>query len=328
MATLTAAQPPPTAAPAGAPVGVHSRIQANVSRMSGTMAKLATLLLDEPLAPLEMSITELAARAGTSPATVTRFCRLIGYAGYVPFRVGVAADAGRLRADETWRVDIGKAFGPEDSPQEVLRTLLQSHLVALQATSESVVLADVVRVARAIATRSRVDIYGIGGSALMATEAEARFYRIGINVHAWREVHDGLTSAALLDADSVAIAISNTGRTVETIEMLAQAKSSGALTVALTSNPESRLAAVADIHICTKAPDEYLRPDDLSAKHAQLFAIDLLYLVVAQQNFARTTTTLAASAAAVAPHRRPLNREAKTPRQRPGAEGRRGREAR
>ena len=309
MTTLTAAQPPPTPTPAPAPVGVHSRIQANVSRMSGTMAKLATLLLEEPLAPLEMSITELAARAGTSPATVTRFCRLIGYAGYVPFRVGVAADAGRLRADETWRVDIGKAFGPEDPPGEVLRTLTQSHLVALQATSESMVLPDVVRVARAVATRSKVDIYGIGGSAFMATEAQARFYRIGIDAHAWCEVHDGLTSAALLDSDSVAIAISNTGRTIETIEMLARARSSGALTVALTSNPESRLAAVADIHIATMAPDEYLRPDDLSAKHAQLFALDLLYLVVAQQNFSRTTTTLAASAAAVAPHRRPAPRE-------------------
>ena len=324
MTTVT--DPPPAAAPA--PAGVHSRIQANVNRMSGTMAKLATLLLEEPLAPLDMSITELAARAGTSPATVTRFCRLIGYAGYVPFRVGVAADAGRIRADETWRVDIGRAFGPDDTPDEVLRTLTGSHLVALQATSDSIVLDDVVTVARAIATRSRVDIYGIGGSAFMATEAEARFYRIGINAHAWGEVHDGLTSAALLDEDSIALAISNTGRTRETIEMLTQAKSSGALTVALTSNPESRLATVADIHISTMAPDEYLRPDDLSAKHAQLFAIDLLYLVVAQQNFARTATTLAASAAAVAPHRRPLNREPRTPARRIRATTNGSREAR
>ncbi|MDQ6716529.1 MAG: MurR/RpiR family transcriptional regulator [Actinomycetota bacterium] len=317
---------PPQAA-AAAPAGVHSRIQANVHRMSGTMTKLATLLLEEPLAPLDMSITELAARAGTSPATVTRFCRLIGYAGYVPFRVGVAADAGRIRADETWRVDIGRAFGPDDTPDEVLRTLTGSHLVALQATSDSIVLADIVRVAQAVATRSRVDIYGIGGSAFMATEAEARFYRIGINAHAWGEVHDGLTSAALLDEDSIAIAISNTGRTRETIEMLVQAKSSGALTVALTSDPQSRLATVADIHISTMAPDEYLRPDDLSAKHAQLFAIDLLYLVVAQQNFARTATTLAASAAAVAPHRRPLSREPRGA-QRARATGSASREAR
>jgi DNA-binding MurR/RpiR family transcriptional regulator len=168
---------------------------------------------------------------------------------------------------------------------------------------------EVVRIAEAIATRARVDIYGIGGSAVMAREMQLRLYRIGINAHHWGEVHDGLTSAALLDEDSVAIAISNTGRTVETIEMLAQAKSSGAFTLAITSNADSPLAALADVHLVTVAPDVYLQPDDLSAKHAQLFALDLLYLIVAQRNFPRTATTLAASAAAVAPHRRAPTRD-------------------
>ena len=65
----------------------------------------------------------------------------------------------------------------------------------------------------------------------------------------------------------------------------------------------------------TVAPDEYLRPDDLSAKHAQLFAIDLLYLVVAQQDFPRTTSALAASAAAVAPHRRSPRRDLRSGRE-------------
>lgn len=303
-----------TATPA--PLGVRTRIQANVPQMSEAMTKLATLLLDEPLAPLELSITELAARAGTSAATVTRFCRLIGYAGYLPFRVGVAADAGRLRADETWRVDIGRAFGPDDSPEDVLRTLTQSHQAALQATADAMDIDAVVSAAEAIATRGRVDIYGIGGSAVMAREMHLRLYRIGVNAHTWQEVHDGLTSAALLDEDSVAVGISNTGRTVETIEMLAQAKSSGALTIAITSSADSPLAALADVHLRTVAPDEYLQPDDLSAKHAQLFALDLLYLIVAQQNFARTATTLAASAAAVAPHRRAAASERRGPRRR------------
>lgn len=53
------------------------------------------------------------------------------------------------------------------------------------------------------------------------------------------------------------------------------------------------------------AEERFLQPDDLSAKHSQLFVLDLLYLLVAQQNFGRTTTTLAASALAVSPHRRP-----------------------
>ena len=290
-----------TAAP---PLGVRTRIQANVPQMSEAMTKLATLLLEEPLAPLELSITELAARAGTSAATVTRFCRLIGYAGYLPFRVGVAADAGRLRADETWRVDIGRAFDPDDTPEQVLRTLSQSHQAALQATADSIDIDEVVRIAEAIATCAHVDIYGIGGSAVMAREMQLRLYRIGIKAHHWGEVHDGLTSAALLDEESVAIAISNTGRTIETIEMLAQAKSSGAFTLAITSNADSPLAALADVHLVTvragrvpparrpvgqARPAVRARPALPHRRPAELRA---------------DATTLAASAAAVAPHRR------------------------
>ena len=45
---------------------------------------------------------------------------------------------------------------------------------------------------------------------------------------------------------------------------------------------------------------------DLSAKHAQLFVLDLLYLLVAQQNFGAVATHLAASAMAVSGHRRVL----------------------
>ena len=295
-------------------LGVGSRIQTNMPQMSAAMLKIATLLLEHPSAPLELSITELAEKAGTSAATVTRFCRLIGYAGYVPFRVGVAADAGRSSAQETWRADIGRAFDPHDTPSEVLRTLTKSHTFALQATADQIDVAQVAQLAEAIATCNHVDIYGIGGSAGMAEEMQSRLYRIGINTHSWSEVHVGLTSAALQSEDSVAIAISNTGRTEETIQMLSEAKSAGAYTVALTNNPESPLASIADTHVITYAPDEYLQPDDLSAKHAQLFVLDLLYLLVAQQNFAQTTTMLAASATAVAPHRRSLRQPSRATR--------------
>jgi DNA-binding MurR/RpiR family transcriptional regulator len=277
------------------------------------MAKVGTLLLEDPSLPLRLSITELAKRAGTSPATVTRFCRAIGYTGYPALRVGAAAEQGRSSARETWDSDIGRAFHPGDTATEMMRTLVNAHTVALMSTSERLDPALVGRVADAVAQSTHVDIYGIGGSAGIAVELQARLYRIGINAHAWSEVHVGLTSAALLGDSSVAIAFSNTGRTEETIEMLALAKSSGAYAVAVTSDPASPMAQVADAHLTSHAPGEYLKPDDLSAKHAQLFVIDLLYLLAAQRDFSRTTSLLAASAAAVAPHRRPL-RSATRPR--------------
>jgi DNA-binding MurR/RpiR family transcriptional regulator len=286
--------------------GASSRIRAALPEMPGGMAKVGTLLLTDPALPLRLSITELADRAGTSPATVTRFCRAIGYTGYLALRVGAAAEQGRSSAYETWESDIGRAFHPGDTATEMMRTLVNAHTVALTSTAERLDPALVGQVADALAQSTHVDIYGIGGSAGMAAELQARLYRIGINAHAWSEVHAGLASAVLLSDASVAIAFSNTGRTEETIEMLALAKSSGAYAVAVTSDPASPMAQVADAHLTSHAPGEYLQPDDLSAKHAQLFVIDLLYLLAAQRDFSRTTSLLAASAAAVAPHRRPL----------------------
>jgi DNA-binding MurR/RpiR family transcriptional regulator len=285
---------------------VLDRIKTYQSQMPATMGKIAAVLIDDPKAPLNLSITELAERAGTSAASVTRFCRMIGYSGYSPLRVSIAEDVGRGGAQAAWIADIGRSFGPHDPPDEIRRALLNTHVLSLQTTAGLLDLPTAIRVAEAIVRSRQVDVYGVGGSALTALETEARLYRIGINVHTWAEVHNGLTSAAILDHKCVAIGISNTGRTDETIQMLTVAKASGAHTVAITGNPDSPLARIADDVLIAASPDGYLQPADLSARHCQLFVVDLLYLLVAQSNFDRTTRLLAASGAAVAPRRRPV----------------------
>ncbi len=293
----------PTAAVTAA--GVVNRIQAKLPDMPAAMAKIGSYLLEHPQAPLELSIMELAEATKTSPATVTRFCRLLGYAGYVPFRVSIASDLGRSDARESWKADIGRAFGPDDSPRDVLSTLVNAHTRSLAETAAVMDLALMNKIARRIAMSSHVDIYGIGGSAVMAKELQSRLYRIGINAHHWSEVHAGLTSAAIQDSNCVAIGISNTGRTEETLQMLREAGEAGALTVALSNNPGSPLAESADASIITSVHEQFLQPDDLSAKHVQLLVLDMIYLLVAQVNFSQTTSKLAASAMAVSPHRRP-----------------------
>ena len=285
---------------------VLDRIKTYQSQMPATMAKIAAVLIDNPRAPLDLSITELAERAGTSAASVTRFCRMIGYSGYSQLRVGIAEEVGRGGAQAAWIADIGRSFGPHDPPEDIQRALLNTHVLSLQTTAGLLDLPTATRVADAIAKARHVDVYGVGGSALTAMEVEARLYRIGINIHPWSEVHNGLTSAAILDRKCVAIGISNTGRTDETIEMLTVAKAAGAYTVAITGNPESPLARIAEDVLIAASPDGYLKPSDLSARHSQLFVVDLLYLLIAQANFDRTTRLLAASGAAVAVHRRPV----------------------
>src|SRR5699024_11634148 len=87
-------------------------------------------------------------------------------------------------------------------------------------------------------------------------------------------------SASILPTGSVGIGISHSGQTEETIEMISRAKAAGAFTVAITSKQNSALAQVAHEYLLASVPDRYLHPADLSAKHSQLFVLDLLYLLV------------------------------------------------
>ena len=290
---------------------IARRIADRRRAMPTAMSKIADVVTEHPAAPVELTITELADRAGTSPATVTRFCRALGFDGYTQFRVGVASEIGRGDAHESWHADMGEEFGSEDEPSKVLQTLLALHVENLQNTANRLDLDDVLRVADAITSSTHVDIYGVGGSGIIAREVQGRLYRIGVNAHAWSDVHEGLTSAVMQNSRSVAIGISSTGRTEETVQMLSQARATGAFTVAITHDVESWLANIADVSLATAEPVRYLRPDDLSVKHSQLLVLDLLYLLVAQQMFSVASTHLAASAMAVSAHRRPP-RSAKT----------------
>ena len=92
---------------------------------------------------------------------------------------------------------------------------------------------------------------------MLAEELQGRLYRIGVPAYAWSEVHSGLTSAAIQDSDTVALGISTTGRTEETIEMLAEAGRAGAFTVAITNNPTSPLAELADRSIVTSIYEQF-----------------------------------------------------------------------
>lgn len=299
------------------PVGataLHNRISARWSDLPAAMLRVAQVVLDEPWLVLELPINDLAERAATSPATVTRFCRQIGYDGYVALRMSVATEAGRTSARTSPQADIGRAFSADDTAEDVRSTLLAGAVRSLQETAQTVDLGRLRQLAVAVARSRHVDLYGVGSSALAAEALAARMYRIGVFCNVWSEVHAGLTSAVLQTEDCVAIGYSHTGRTAETIQMLQEAGRHGSLTVAVTNDPTSPLAEHAALVIQTSAYEQFLQPDDLAAYYSQVWVGDLLYVLTAQVDFPRASRHLAASALAVDPHRAGASAARRPPR--------------
>jgi DNA-binding MurR/RpiR family transcriptional regulator len=310
--TVNAAEQPRQPAVAGSrggdgamaePDGLLTLIRNQLPEFTGALRRVADHVLTDPASAARSTIVELAERSGTSPATVTRFCRALGFEGYADLRLGIAGETGRAARSAGWQVDIGREIQPTDPLERVLSQLMAADTLAMRDTAARIDLAAVERAADAIAAATRVDIYGASGSALVGEELQFSLHRIGIAAWAWTDIHNGLASAALLGRGDVALGISHSGQTRETIEMIAEAGSHGATTIALTSFPRSPLADVADIVLLTATQATTFRPDALSARHPQLVVLDLLYIAVAQRTHERSHAAFQRTARAVEAHR-------------------------
>lgn len=298
---VTAGSEPPVEAGTGQ---LLSHLRSVLPGLAGALRQVGTVILEDPAWASRATIVELGERSGTSPATVTRFCRSLGLAGYTELRVGIATDIGR--ADQAgWEVGIGADVLPTDPIDRVLRTLLAVDLQAMHETAAALDLRTVETVVEALVAARRVDLYGVGHIAPVLEDMQLRMHRIGIASWSWSDVHNGLMSAALLGAEDVAIAVSHSGRSTETVDMLAQARASGATTVAITNFSTSPIAEVADHLLCTSVRETSYRSGEMSARHSQFLVLDLLYLAAAQRTHERATQTWTRAADAVAAHRTP-----------------------
>ncbi|GIH18373.1 MurR/RpiR family transcriptional regulator [Rugosimonospora africana] len=291
-----------TAPSVPAPEGVLARLRARLPEFTGALQRVAELVLSDPAGAARATIVELAERSGTSPATVTRFCRALGFEGYADLRLGIAGETGRAARSAGWSVDIGREIQPTDPLDRVLQQIIAADTRALADTAAMLDLTALERAADALAASRRIDLYGIGGSGLVGAEMQLCLHRIGLAAWSWTDLHNGLASAALLGSGDVAIGVSHSGQTRETIEVLAEAGSHGATTVALTSIPRSPLAEIADVVLIHAMQPTAFRTDALSGRHPQLVVLDLLYIAVAQRTHDRSHAAFQATARAVAGH--------------------------
>src|SRR3954447_17093147 len=100
------------------------RLRNQLPEFTGALQRVAEQVLADPAGAARATIVELAERSGTSPATVTRFCRALGFEGYADLRLGIASETGRAARQAGWSVDIGREIQPDDSLDRVLHQIM------------------------------------------------------------------------------------------------------------------------------------------------------------------------------------------------------------
>ncbi|HEY8458269.1 MAG TPA: MurR/RpiR family transcriptional regulator [Actinopolymorphaceae bacterium] len=284
--------------------GVVVRIRALAPSLSPAERRVAELVLEDPSRAASRTITELARAAGTSETTVIRFCKVLGLPGYPELRLRLAAESAREFAREGDRARVvGSDIGPDDTMEQIVEKVAFADARAVEETARHLDIETLETVAEAMAAASRIELFGVGASGFVALDLQGKLHRIGRRAYAWLDTHAALASAALLSKGDVAFGISHTGATADTIDVLTEARSRGATTVALTNFPRSPVAGVVDHVLTTAARETTFRSGATASRIAQLTVVDCLFVAVARRHYRETLRALEATYDAVSGRR-------------------------
>ena len=274
------------------------RVRGAMPNLRPAEQRVAAAVLEDPAHISESSITSVARQCQTSETTVLRFCRAIGLAGYPELRIALAR-AAQWEESGQGGAPITGQINESDSLEDVVAKITYADARAVEDTASAVDLTVLRSAVDAVVQARRVDIYGAAASALVGQDLHHKLHRIGLVSFMWTEPHLALTSAAVLQKGDVAVGISHTGTTIDTVDVLRIARKRGATTLAITNFEGSPLTHEADLVLLTAARETTFRSGAMSSRIAQLAVVDYLFAGVAQRSYDQAIQALDSTFAVV-----------------------------
>ena len=256
-------------------VSVLASIREKLDGLTKTQRKIGEFVLKQPEQAFKMSITELTHKTGTkSESTIVRFYRELGYESYHDFKVTLATEiAGNsfyhtyedITADDNVGVVKRKIF--EGAAKTLHRNLLGLSNELLE------------QAVQMINAAGRLIIIGYGTSGSLASDAQFRFSRLGIDTFYFPDPHFTAVQLAEPQEGDVIFAISQSGETKGAVIPVEKAKPP-AKVIALTGSADSPLGNIADICIATESEEMNYRTDAMIARMVDMAIIGTIFTSV------------------------------------------------
>ncbi|MEK4297914.1 MurR/RpiR family transcriptional regulator [Oceanobacillus sp. FSL W8-0428] len=283
----------------------HDEVQfiAKISSYQNTFTKSEKKVSDFVQANMEstiyMTVTELAERIGVGETTVLRFCRKMGFKGYQSFKMAVTKEVAKSTHDVFDETNKDE-FNETDEVHFIVQKALSNNIQALKETASIIETSELEKAIDYIISSKRIIFYGVGVSGNTAADARDKFIRIGRSTEAFVDSHMQAMSATTLTKEDMAVGISVSGSTKDTVDALKIAKENGAKILSITHFTRSPITKISDVVLLTGGRETALQGGSMSAKIAQLFVIDMLCNGVASQLKEKALQFKEATAKAVA----------------------------
>ena len=262
---------------------VFTRITREYYQLTASEKKLAAFVTANGQRSQTMSISELAAACGVAEATISRFCRRMGYRGYSAFRLAIAAaTAGRSSSDP-----LNGEIQPEDTVPDLCAKLAGVDSDAIRETQSLIIPESIIAAANILTAADKVLCMGQGGSMLMAEEAAHLFTTAFPGFFAVADSHmQVITASSLTERDAI-LFFSYSGSTKDLMDVLHVARQQHAKSILVTRYPGSPGAALVDVVLQCGSIEGPLQLGSVAARIAQLYLIDVLFSEMCRRDMER-----------------------------------------
>lgn len=212
-----------------------NRIAENTSRLNKNDNEILSYCIRNHEAVSHMRVQEIAEALYTSPASVIRFCKKLGFSGFSEFKAA-------LRVEIRQEPEMKKS---EIRPIDFLKDIHKTTQLIQEETIEQIL--------GLIHTKNRIEVYAVGSSRMVANEFAKRLQLIKKAARCYDDSSLMNVSAKQLTENDLVIALSASGESSLVIAAANMAKSRGASIVSITSLGSNTLSDVADINVYVKS---------------------------------------------------------------------------
>lgn len=253
-----------------------ARIRSRYPTLAASETKVADWVLQHASEVMHLSMAQVAYACGVSDTTVLRFCRNAGFQGYLDLKLSIARDISSPTQI------IHDDISADDEPFTIARKVFTSNIQALYDTLEVLDENAVLSAVKLLNNARKILIIGVGTSAPIVQSMYNMFVRLGFNCSAQTDSYLQLMEAALVGAEDVVVAVSQSGSSIDPVLTLEKAKQNGASTICITGNAQSPITQHADITLLSVARET--RAESLASRIAQSTIVDALYVIISLQN--------------------------------------------
>ena len=265
---------------------VKQKIQNIYAALRPSERKVADYILSYKGKAGDLLIEELAKEAKVSQPTVVRFVKAAGYSSFRDFKYEMIQDETRKMA-EGREEEIG-LYGFRlsciDKLEEIPGKIITTSIQMLEETLKSIRKKEFERAVDAILEAENIVLYGVENSICTVNDLLTKLTYLGLNCRTYTDYYLQNVSARNLTRKDLAIGISYSGYSKNTVEMMQVAKKAGARTLVLTNFENALIAKYADILLCA-SHRQFFYGDTIFSRISQLALVDMLYAGVLNRNY-------------------------------------------